>query len=89
MQGPPGLVQVMDKALHIGAGAVIALVTLGIWLTPSGAGAMLLAGIFAGVGYEAVQAYRGQGEPDPLDALATFLGAALIAGLYFALWEGA
>jgi hypothetical protein len=74
-----------DKWLHAAAGALVALGAL--WIVSAAEAlnipaAMTLAGFVVGVGYEAVQAFRKEGTPDPLDALATLAGAVVLAGIY-------
>lgn len=67
-----------DKLIHFGAGGATALVFLLLhWLALSFSPwlACLLAGTIVGVGYEAQQRWRGEGNSDSTDAFATILGA--------------
>lgn len=68
-----------DKLLHAAFGAAAALGALGlVWLAKNTAIeiAMLVSAIVVGGAYEAVQKYRGEGEPDVNDFVATALGGA-------------
>lgn len=68
-----------DKLLHAAFGAAAALGALAlVWLAKHAAIeiAMLASAIVVGGAYEAVQKYRGEGEPDVRDFVATAIGGA-------------
>ena len=71
-----------DKTMHAAVGALVALALaalqwiISLWGMPLG---MLCAAAGIGVAYELVQKIRGEGTPDPQDALATAVGGAIIA----------
>ena len=78
-----------DKLQHAIGGAgvaigsvvvVLAALTAGMWV------ACTLAGILVGAGYEALQDYRNEGQPDPWDAAFTAAGASLMGA--FIEWIG-
>lgn len=70
-----------DKKLHLIGGAIVAAYLLlvmfsaqhlGFWWT------LIWASLAAGAGIEAYQGFRNEGEPDPLDALASSAVGVLI-----------
>jgi hypothetical protein len=71
-----------DKIAHLVVGAVVAIAAIALVLMAEEWGALLPAALAAaavGVAYELVQGYRGDGTPDPMDALATAIGGLLVA----------
>lgn len=77
-----------DKVMHAAGGVMVAFAVLPLvwvaayWGIPW---AMLAAAAAVGVAYEVQQRIRGEGQPDPVDALATASGGALPALLVWLL----
>lgn len=76
-----------DKLLyHPALGIFAAVWALVLVLIPAPVEAKILAtGLVVGAGYEFQQAIRKEGTPDPMDALATFIGSAIVAFIYWLL----
>jgi hypothetical protein len=77
-----------DKVFHLAAGALVALAAWALIALAPQLGtqpAMAIAAAAVGVAYELVQRLRGEGVPDPADALATAAGGGLVALLVWAL----
>jgi VanZ family protein len=80
-----------DKLQHIIGGAIVAAVFLALASVAGAtdrklmAAAALWAALIVGVGFELLQKFRREGEPDIRDAAATTLGGAITALAYLQL----
>lgn len=78
-----------DKQQHLIGGAVVALGTLAVLWVAQRFGAPVaigVAGTAVGWGFEWLQGFRGEGQPDPRDALTTSAGAWVVAAAVQWLW---
>lgn len=78
-----------DKLQHAVGGALAALVTLAVLWVAQRFGAPVAigaAGTAVGWGFEWLQGFRGEGQPDPRDALTTSAGAWAVAAALQWLW---
>jgi hypothetical protein len=76
-----------DKIQHAAGGALCAVAVMALALLAPRIGLAwvgVIGGALLGIGYELVQLIRREGQPDPMDAISTAAGAAVVAyGLHF------